>query len=121
MDVSSQRQYIQRATNAKLDLSSTGVTTLYTAPTGNDFDFAIVESIIVSNAHSGDATITVTLTDTSSNVFTLYNTYNMATDTTHELLSRSLLLTAGEILKVTASTANVIDVVASIIEYAKGD
>jgi hypothetical protein len=45
----------------------------------------------------------------------------MATDTTHELLSRSLLLTAGEILKVTASTANVINVVASIVEYAKGD
>ena len=33
MDLSSQKQYIQRATNAKLDLSSTGVTTLYTAPT----------------------------------------------------------------------------------------
>jgi len=45
----------------------------------------------------------------------------MATDTTHELLSRSLLLTAGEILKVTASAANVLNVVASVVEYAKGD
>jgi|TARA_R100001463_G_scaffold78590_1_gene132916 hypothetical protein len=121
MDLSSQKQYIQRATNAKLDLTSTSITTLYTAPTGGDFDFAIVESIIANNSHSGQAQITVTLTDTSSNVFTLYNTYDMATDTTHELLSRSLLLTAGEILKVTASAANVLNVVASVVEYAKGD
>ena len=46
MDLSSQRQYIQRAVNAKLDISgTTSLETIYTAPTGGDFDFAIVESL----------------------------------------------------------------------------
>ena len=50
MDLSSQRQYIQRAVNAKLDVSgTTSLETIYTAPTGGDFDFAIVESLLVGD------------------------------------------------------------------------
>jgi hypothetical protein len=36
------------------------------------------------------------------------------------MLTRSLILTAGEILKIQASHAN-INVLASVVEYAKGD
>ena len=43
----SKAQYIQRVTNAKLDLNTTNLTTVYTAPSGNDFDYAIIESILV--------------------------------------------------------------------------
>jgi len=46
MDLSSQRQYIQRATNATVSLTTTNPTLIYTAPTGDDFDFAIIESIL---------------------------------------------------------------------------
>ena len=50
MDLSSQRQYIQRAVNAKLDVSGTAsLETIYTAPSGGDFDFAIVESLLVGD------------------------------------------------------------------------
>tara|TARA_B100000768_G_scaffold96721_1_gene90194 strand:- start:4609 stop:4974 length:366 start_codon:yes stop_codon:yes gene_type:complete len=121
MDLASQQQYIQRATNAKLFLANTNATVLYTAPTGGDFDVAIVESIVTNNNHSGQTNITLTITDTSSNVFYLYNEFVVAADTTHELLSKNLILEAGEILKVTAADANKISIVASIIEYGKGD
>ena len=121
MDLASQQQYIQRATNAKLFLANTNTTVLYTAPTGGDFDVSIVESIVSNNNHSGQTNITLTITDTSSNVFYLYNEFVVAADTTHELLSKNLILEAGEILKVTAADANKISIVASIIEYGKGD
>ena len=42
----SKAQYIQRVTNAKLDLNTTNLTTVYTAPSGNDFDYVIIESIL---------------------------------------------------------------------------
>jgi hypothetical protein len=38
-----------------------------------------------------------------------------------ELLSRSLILTQGEIIKVTASHADKVDLFMSIVEYGKGD
>ena len=121
MHLASKDQYIQRATNSKVYLTSTGVTTFYTAPTGGDFDFAVIESIIACNNNASQTTINFTLTDTSSNVFSLYDGFVMAADTTHELLNRSLILTAGEILKITAADANRIYAVASIVEYGKGD
>ena len=121
MNPSSQRQYIQRATNAKLYLTSTNATTLYTSPTGSDFNFAVVESILVNNNTSGQTNIILTITDTSSSVFPIYNEHVIAADTTAELLSKSLVVKAGEILKVTAADANKLYVTASLIEYAKGD
>ncbi len=121
MQFASKDQYLQRAANSKVYLTSTGVTTFYTAPTGGDFDFAVIESIITCNNHSGQTNITLTLTDTSSNVFYLYDGFVVAADTTHELLNKNLILTAGEILKITAADANKIYAVASIVEYGKGD
>ena len=45
----SKAQYIQRVTNSKLTVSgTTSLETIYTAPTGTDFDFAILESIFRS-------------------------------------------------------------------------
>jgi hypothetical protein len=121
IDPASKTQYIQRVTNAKISLTTTNATTLYTAPAGTDFDFAVIESILVNNNHSGQTNINVGLTDSSSNVFHLYDGFVIQAHTTQELLSRDLVLQAGEILKVTAADANKIMVVASLTEYAKGD
>tara|TARA_E500000318_G_scaffold111021_1_gene128137 strand:+ start:356 stop:724 length:369 start_codon:yes stop_codon:yes gene_type:complete len=121
IDPASKTQYIQRVTNAKISLTTTNATTLYTAPAGTDFDFAVIESILVNNNHSGQTNINVGLTDSNSNVFHLYDGFVIQADTTQELLSRDLVLQAGEILKVTAAEANKIMVVASLTEYAKGD
>ena len=45
IDASSKSQYIQRITNAKLDVSGTGsLETIYTAPGTTEFDFSVLET-----------------------------------------------------------------------------
>tara|TARA_R100001015_G_C4582460_1_gene138798 strand:- start:253 stop:636 length:384 start_codon:yes stop_codon:yes gene_type:complete len=111
-------QYIQNLTNAKLDLSSTNITTLYTAPSGADFNASIISSILVSNDSGSSDTITLTVTN-GSDVFSLFQVKAVAANTTVELLTNELVLQAGEILKATAATADRLHVVASIQELAQ--
>jgi|TARA_R100001129_G_scaffold178789_3_gene154924 hypothetical protein len=98
--------------NAKVDLTSTSVTTLYTCSTSTT---AIVKSILVSEDSGNADTITVTLTS-GSDVFSLYKTKSISANATTELLTSPLVVQASEILKVTAATANRLHVVASILE-----
>ena len=42
MDFESKAQYIQRAVSAKHSFSATTQQTIYTAPSGDDFDFAVI-------------------------------------------------------------------------------
>ena len=99
-------------TNAKVDLTSTSVTTLYTCAASTT---AIVKSIIVSEDSGNADTISVTLTN-GSDVFSLFKTKSISANATAELLSAPLVLQTTEILKVTAATANRLHVVASILE-----
>ena len=99
--------------NAKLDLTTTDDTTLYTTPSAN---VAIVKSILVSNDAGSACNITVTLTDASSNVFSLFKTKSIASNATTELLTSPLVVEESEILKVQASDANELHVVASILQ-----
>ncbi len=69
MLITSIPQYIQGLTNAKVDLTTTDVTVLYTAPSDADFNASIINSIIVCDDSNNGDTITVTITDASSNVF----------------------------------------------------
>ena len=71
MFVTSIPQYIQGLTNAKVDLTTTNVTTLYTAPSDADFNASIVSSILVSEDSGNADTITVTVTN-GSDVFSLF-------------------------------------------------
>jgi hypothetical protein len=86
-------------TNAKIDLTSTSATTLYTCAASTT---AIVKSILVSEDSGNADTITVTLTN-DSDVFSLFKTKSISANGTVEL-------------KVTAATANRLHVVASILE-----
>jgi len=61
MLVTSIPQYVQGITNAKVDLTNTNDTVLYTAPSDADFNASIVNSILVSNDSGSADTITVTL------------------------------------------------------------
>lgn len=120
MDLSSQRQYIQRATNAKLDVSGTAsLETIYTAPTGGDFDFAIVESLLVGDDGNQQTNVDIVITTGATDHY-VWKQHNITAHSTDEMLTRSLILTAGDILKIQVSHAN-INVTASIVEYAKGD
>ena len=118
MLITSIPQYIQGVTNAKLDLTTTNLTTLFTVPSDADFNAAVVNSILVSEDSGNADTITVTLTN-GSDVFSLFKVKAVGANTTVELLTRDLILQSGEILKVQAATANRLHVVASIQELSK--
>ena len=98
--------------NAKLDLTATSVTTLYTCAA---LTTGIVKSMLVSEDTGNADTITVTITN-GSTVYSLFKTKAVGANTTVELLTAPLVVQAGEILKVTAATANRLHVVASILE-----
>ena len=99
--------------NAKVDLTSTAATTLYTAPTSTT---TIVKSILVSEDSGNADTITLTLTNSASAVFSLFKTKAVSANATVELLSAPLVVEESEILKVTAATANRLHVVTSLLE-----
>mgnify|MGYP003118756590 FL=1 len=99
--------------NKKVDLTSTSATTLYTVPSATT---AVIKSILVSEDSGNADTITVTITDTSTAVFSLFKTKSISANGTTELLSAPLVLEESEILKVTAATANRLHVVLSALE-----
>ena len=99
--------------NAKVDLTSTDNTTLYTTPTAN---VSLVKSLLVSNDSGSSCNLDVTLTDSSGNVFSLFKTKAVDTNTTVELLTQPLVVEESEVLKVQASDANELHVIASILE-----
>ena len=118
MLITSIPQYFQGVTNAKLDLTTTDLTTLYTVPSDADFNAAVVNSILVSEDSGNADTITVQLVN-GSDTFSLFKVKAVGANTTIELLTRDLILQSGEILKVQAATANRLHVVASIQELSK--
>ena len=99
--------------NKKVDLTTTSVTTLYTVPSATT---GVIKSILVSEDSGNADTITVTITDTSDNVFSLFKTKSISANATTELLTAPLVLEESEVLKVPAATANRLHVVASVLE-----
>jgi|TARA_R100000315_G_C5227360_1_gene138371 hypothetical protein len=103
--------------NAKKDLTSTDVTTLYTAPVATT---AIVKSILVSEDSGNADTITVTLTDAESSpaTFSIFKTKAISANATVELLTAPIVVQESEILKVQAATADRLHVIASFLEIS---
>ena len=99
--------------NAKVDLTNTNVTVLYTTPSATT---ALIKSILVSEDTGNADTITVTITNASAAVFSLFKTKAVGANTTVELLTEPLVVEENEILKVTAATGNRLHVVASLLE-----
>ena len=99
--------------NKKVDLTSTSATTLYTVPSATT---AVIKSILVSEDSGNADTITVTITDTSDAVFSLFSVKAISASGTSELLSQPLVVAESEVVKVTAATANRLHVVLSALE-----
>ena len=76
----------------------------------------VVKSILVSEDAGSGANITITLVDASANIFSLFKTKAVDTNTTVELLTQPLVMEESEILKVQASDANELHVIASILQ-----
>lgn len=101
--------------NAKVDLTTTDATTLYTCPAATT---AIVKSILVSEDSGNADSITVTITDSDSNVFSIFKTKAISANATDELLTNPLVVQENEIIKVTAAVADRLHVVASLLEVS---
>ena len=99
--------------NAKVDLTTTNATVLYTCPSATT---TTIKSILVSEDSGSADTITVTITNASSAVFSLFKVKAIDANGTVELLTQPLVLTEDEIIKVTAATADRLHVVASLLE-----
>ena len=102
--------------NAKLDLTTTSETTLYAVPSDSR---AIVKSILVCDDSNNGRTLTVTITDASSNVFVLFDVKSVSGHQTVEFLTQPVILEENEILKVTAADANRLHVISSILEISR--
>ena len=102
--------------NKKKDLTTTSATTIYTIPSATT---SIIKSILVSEDSGNADTITITITDTSDAVFSLFKTKAISANATTELLTAPLVMEESEVLKVTAATANRLHVVVSALEVKK--
>ena len=111
-------QYLQGITNAKVDLTTTNNTTIYTAPSNADFNVSVITSILVSNDSGSADTITVTLIS-GSDTFSVYKLEEVGALSSKELLSKELVMQGGEVLKVQAATGARLHVIASIQELNK--
>ena len=94
--------------NAKVDLTNNSETAVLTVPSDSR---AVIKSIVVSEDSGNADSITLTITDASSNVFSLFKTKAVSANATVELLSQPLVLQESEILKATAATGNRLHIV----------
>ena len=99
--------------NAKVDFTTTDNTTVYTSPSNSR---AILKSILVSEDSGNADSISVTLTDASANVFSLFKTKAVSANATEELISQPIILQESEILKAQATTAGRLHMVVSLLE-----
>ena len=102
--------------NAKVDLTTTNNTTIYTAPSNSR---AIIKSILVSEDSNNADTITFTITDAADAVFSLFKEKAISAKATNELLTQPLILLESEVLRAQAATADRLHVVVSILEISR--
>jgi len=99
--------------NAKVDLTTTDNTIIYTAPSDSR---AIIKSILVSEDAGSGTTVTLTITNAASAIFNLFKDKAIGSKATTELLTHPLILEENEVLKAQAADANELHVIASILE-----
>jgi hypothetical protein len=82
---------------------------------------AIIKSLLVSEDAGSGTTITVTLTNQTGTVFSLFKVKAVGANATEQLLTEPLIMMENEILKVQAADANELHVVSSILEINRED
>lgn len=108
--------------NAKLDLTTNNVVTLYTVPSDSR---ALIKSIIVSDDTNNGSSITVDLYDGNpaggASKFNLFKNKAISGNQTVQLLQEPLIMMESEVIQVTAADANRLHVVVSILEINRND
>ncbi len=95
-------------------LTTTNKTTVYTVPTGVK---ALVRTIQCSN-HTANTTVEVFVTDASASTTYEIAEINMAAATTENFAKGTIVLDEGDILKITAATANRITGTIAVLEIS---
>jgi len=104
-----------RYKNAKVDLTTTNATDVFTMPNATT---AVIKSILVSEDSGNADTITLTLTDSASAIFSLFKVKAVSANTTVELLTAPLVLAESEKITAQAATANRLHIVVSYMEIS---
>ena len=100
--------------NAMFDLTTTNSTVVYTCPTNRT---ALIKTIQVTNIHSGANEIEAFTTDASdSGAVHEISHISLASKTVENLAKGTIVLEAGDTLKLKAETANDIAGIISILE-----
>ena len=104
-----------RYKNAKTDLTTTNATDVFSVPNATT---AVIKSILVSEDSCNADTITLTLTDSASAIFSLFKVKAVSANTTVELLTAPLVVAESEKITAQAATANRLHVVVSFMEIS---
>ena len=101
--------------NAGIDLSTTDTTSVLTAP---DNARLLIKQIQIDNTSGSPVNLSVQVTDTSASATFSISRKAIAANTVSNIITQTLVLEGGDILKMTAGTANEIQ---GIISYAQLD
>ena len=103
--------------NAKLSLTTSGATTLYTVPSNSR---AIVKSILIAEDANSTATAEVTLVDSTATPYMVDKDVSLSAKGKEQVITEPLVMEESEIIKVDATSGSV-DVIASILEINRED
>ncbi len=103
--------------NAKLSLTSSVNTALYTVPSNSR---AIVKSILIAEDANSTATAEVTLVDSGATAYMVDKDVSLNAKEKEQVITEPLVMEESEIIKVDATSGS-IDVIASILEINRED
>ena len=103
--------------NAKLSLTSSANTALYTVPSNSR---AIVKSILIAEDANSTATAEVTLVDAGATPYMVDKDVSLSAKGKEQVITEPLVMEESEIIKVDATSGSV-DVIASILEINRED
>ena len=103
--------------NAKLSLTSSVNTALYTVPSNSR---AIVKSILIAEDANSTATAEVTLVDSGATAYMGDKDVSLSAKGKEQVITEPLVMEESEIIKVDATSGSV-DVIASILEINRED
>ena len=103
--------------NAKLSLTSSVNTALYTVPSNSR---AIVKSILIAEDANSTATAEVTLVDSGATAYMVDKDVSLNAKEKEQVITEPLVMEESEIIKVDATSGSV-DVIASILEINRED
>ena len=103
--------------NAKLSLTSSVNTALYTVPSNSR---AIVKSILIAEDANSTATAEVTLVDAGATAYMVDEDVSLSAKGKEQVITEPLVMEESEIIKVDATSGSV-DVIASILEINRED